>query len=327
MDREPIVNDPTGVLPNLIIPGAMRAGTTALAAALDKHPDIFVIAMKEPMFFAQRPESVEKLDELLSPDRPRWNSLTPERANNHLDYRKYTESFAPGKGKRYRVDASTTYLSSPDAIRLARTAAPDARFIAVLRDPYKRAFSAYQYQRSHHREPAATFAEAILHERDGKRSDWAYGWRYLGTSLYAEQVERLFAAVPASDRLVITMEDMLAADGMGRIFAFLGLDSRGIALERENAALVPQGGLARMAAQLLNNHRVGATLRKVLPQGAIGPLRRAVRTMRNLVHRNAAPPPSMTDNDRALIADIIEPDIDRLERLLGRDLSQWRYRP
>ena len=55
-------------LPYLFLPGVMEGGTTSLAATLELHPDVFLIAMKEPNFFAQRPESREKLYQLLSPD-------------------------------------------------------------------------------------------------------------------------------------------------------------------------------------------------------------------------------------------------------------------
>ena len=44
-------------LPNLFLPGVMKGGTTSLAATLELHPDVFLIAMKEPNFFAQRPNS------------------------------------------------------------------------------------------------------------------------------------------------------------------------------------------------------------------------------------------------------------------------------
>lgn len=316
-----------GALPNLFIPGAMKSGTTALAAALARHPDIFVIPIKEPMFFAQRPDSTEKLSELLSPVGPDWNSMTPHRLHDHLDIRTFAKAFAPGKHKRYRVDASTMYLCSPDAIEKARAAVPEAKFIAVLRDPYERAFSAFHYYQAHRREPETTFTQAILHERAGKRKDWAYGWRYFGTSLYADQIERLFAAVPEPDRLVMTMKDLVASDGLERVFAFLGLPSHGITLQPENRTLIPEGRVARAAVRLLNNHRIGSALRRSVPPGAMGPLLKVVRLLRNIAYTNGVPPPAMSDSEKAIMADAFEPDLDRLERLLQRDLSSWRYRP
>lgn len=313
-------------LPNLIIPGAMKAGTTSLAATLALHSEVFVIPIKEPMFFAQRPESAEKLNEMPSPDGASYDSVTPHATNDYLAREVFESAFAPGESARYRVDASTMYLQSPDAIRLARQMVPDTKFIAVLRDPYKRAYSAFQYQQSRRREPAASFAEAIAHERSGAREGWAYGWRHLFTSLYADQIERLFAEVPEEDRMVVLLEDIVGDGGMEKVYDFLGLEAERIDLVFENETVLPQGGAKELGAKLLNDARIGRRIRALLPQSAIGPLRKVVGALRRQVYKGGSKPEGIGAEDRVLIADALEPNIDRLEKLLDRDLSHWRHR-
>ena len=312
-------------LPNLIIPGAMKAGTTSLAATLECHPEVFVIPIKEPMFFAQRPQSAEKLNELLSPDAASYDSVTPHSTNDYLEQSAFEAAFRPGEHARYRVDASTMYLQSPDAIRLAREMVPDAKFIAVLRNPYARAYSAYQYQQSRGRAAADSFEEAIAHERSGARDNWAYGWRHLYSSLYASQIERLFQAVPEEDRLVVLLEDIIGEGGMDRIYDFLGLDTHRIDLRFENETVLPSGKAKEMGAKLLNDARIGRSIRKFLPQSAIGPLRSVVGGLRKQVYKGGNKPGKISAEHSALLASDIEPDIDRLETLLGRDLSHWRH--
>ncbi len=312
-------------LPNLFVPGAMKAGTTSLAAALDQHPQIALHPFKEPMYFAQTPASREKLYELLSPDGESYDRVTPHNSISYVDLETYLSGFAGAQDARYRLDASTMYLQSPDAIALARAASPDARFIAVLRDPYARAYSAYQYQRSRMREPAATFAEAIAHERSGARDTWMYGWRYVFSSLYFEQVARLFAEVPEAERLVVFFEDLVGAGGLDPVFRFLGLPSHDIGMVFENETVLLEGTAARAAARLTHNQRLGRVVRGVLPASAVASVRSAVAVARKFVYRSGTRPAPMTSADRALMSDLVEPDLDRLERLLDRDLSAWRF--
>ena len=311
-------------LPNLFLPGVMKGGTTSLAATLELHPDVFLIAMKEPNFFAQRPESREKLYELLSPDSSTYKSVTPHQTIDYLEREVYEEAFQLGKDTRWRMDASAMYMASPDAIRLAQEMIPDAKFVTVLRNPYARAYSAFQYQQSRQREPAPTFAQAITEEREGKRDNWAYGWRYLHTSLYADQVERLFAAVPEENRLTLLMEEIVGEGGLDPIYDFLGLDDHRIDLVFENETLLPRGRLKRFAAKMLHNPRIGRPIRGLLPQSAIAFYRSVNAKMRDQIHKGGEKPGKITAEDRALLAADIEPDIDRLEKLLGRGLSIWR---
>ena len=261
---------------------------------------------------------------MLSPDGPTYKSVTPHQTTDYIERDAYEEAFRLGEDARWRADASTMYLPSTDAIRLAQEMVPDAKFVTVLRNPYSRAYSAYQYQRSRLREPAPTFTTAIEEERDGKRNDWAYGWRYIHTSLYAEQVERLFEAVPEANRLTVLMEEILGEGGLDPVYDFLGLADHRIDLVFENETLLPRGRLKRFAAQMVNNSRIGRPIRTMLPQPAIAFYSSVNAVLRGLVYKDGEKPAKITDEERALLAPDIEPDIDRLEQLLGRELSIWR---
>ena len=311
-------------LPNLIVPGAMKAGTTSFAAALEQHPDVFLHPFKEPMYFAQTPQSREKLYELLSPDGEEYDTVTPHDSISYIELGEYLAGFSAGEGAAYRLDASTMYLQSPDAIALVRGTAPDAKFIVVLRNPYDRAYSAYQYQRSRLREPAPTFAAAVAHERAGGRDTWMYGWRYIFSSLYAQQIERLMQRVPAGDRLIVLFEDLVAEGGMDNVWGFLGLPSYGLGMVFENETVLLSDPASKVAARFMHNQRLGRAVRGMLPRSAVGPIRAIVAAARKRVYSRGTKPEPMTHGDRSAIADLIEPDITHLEELLQRDLTHWR---
>ena len=314
----------TNRLPNLFVPGAMKAGTTAFAAALERHPQVFLHPFKEPMYFAQTSQSREKLYGLLSPDGERFDTVTPHNSVSYTELDEYLAGFEGGESSAYRLDASTMYLQSPDAILLAKEAAPDAKFIVILRDPYARAYSAYNYQRSRLREPAATFAEAVAHERAGHRDNWMYGWRYIFSSLYAQQIERLFTAVPEKDRLVMRFEDLVGRDGMEDVWQFLDLPSHGLGMVFENETVLLNDRASKAAAKLMHNQRLGRRIRSILPRSAVAPVRALTAASRRLVYRRGSKPPPLSRADKALLSDLVEPDLDRLEALLGWDCAEWR---
>jgi len=121
----------------IIIPGAQKSGTTSLYMALCRHPDVSTPKHKEPHFFAQKRSVVEK----------------------HLNW--YWSVLGMSEGDT-ALDASTSYLAQPSSAEHIRDHIPAAKIVIVLRDPVKRAFSAFQHMRR--TRPAAehrTFSEVL----------------------------------------------------------------------------------------------------------------------------------------------------------------------
>jgi hypothetical protein len=119
---------------------------------------------------------------------------------------------------------------------------PNARLIALLRNPVDRAFSHYQHEVALGREQLS-FEDALAHEDERMQGeldhmlrDPAYlshawwNYTYAARGRYAEQLERWFAAFPREQLLVLLTDD-LAADTAGtyrRVLEFLGVDPRGL---------------------------------------------------------------------------------------------------
>ena len=110
--------------PDFIIAGAMRAGTTALAAALGEHPDVFMCTPKEPSFFAVARGSLEFRG-------PADQSFAHD---NVTDWNSYQALFR-GAGSRLAGEASAMYLTLPGVAQEIRGRCPDVRIVLILRDP------------------------------------------------------------------------------------------------------------------------------------------------------------------------------------------------
>jgi hypothetical protein len=133
------------MLPNCIVIGAARSGTTSLYEYLNAHPEIYMSPVKEPDFFAN-----PLLKAVHSPEPGQTRSLEEEsrlKAALQEEMSKY-ESLFDGAGRApIRGEASAIYLGDPDAAMNLHRAVPDAKLICVLRDPAQRMHSHFIHHR------------------------------------------------------------------------------------------------------------------------------------------------------------------------------------
>jgi hypothetical protein len=196
----------------VIIVGAQKAGTTQLYAYLTKHPRLFPASRKEVNYFtAHSRRPVE------------WY-----RAQFPFRYR-----VAAVRGQA--VDASPSYLPNPDALRRMRSILPDARIIAVLRDPVSRAFSHYQHAKTRGRE-SRSFEQAVDDELKedafppefgvALRADAGPQLGYIARGYYALQLELLFALYRRQQVCVLDSAELFqdTAGACQRVFAFLDVE-------------------------------------------------------------------------------------------------------
>jgi hypothetical protein len=278
------------VLPNFLLIGAPKAGTTSLWHHLGQHPDIHMSATKEPNHFSP---------------------LGGWRVDDRATY----EALFAGTAARIRGEASVAYLSDPASPGLLARHVPDARLVAVLRDPVARALSQYRFNRSRGWEPRRTFAGALREERRRRPSLLLIRW-YAERGRYGSQLDRYARWLDEGRLRVFLYEDLLAdRERVVRdIFAFLGVDAD-VPLDlavRHNATL-PRGmpWLGRVHEIEQPGHlksRVPLATRRAVARRIEGAIRRW--------------PPGTT---RATIElrEELAPDVERLEARIGRDLSAW----
>jgi hypothetical protein len=267
-----------GPLPTFFVIGAMRSGTTALARYLGAHPEVFVAPEKEVHYFDRHHD-------------------------RGLDW--YRSRFAGANGERAIGEATQTYMYFPEVIPRIAEVVPDARLIAILRNPVDRAYSHYWMNRSF-RVETLSFREAI--EADPEHPPkGAQVFPYVERGRYVVQLQRASERFPRERLHVLLLEDLIREpeDTFRRLCRFLEIDE---------AFRPPNLGTP------INRH----TEFRSLKVRAIG--RRLPKPLGLVLARLNARPVTYPAMDPGLRRELVErfaPDNARLAAWLGRDLSVW----
>ena len=184
------------------LPAARRAQVWYLRAAraAARHPQLFLSEPKEPKFFLtdgpRRPTSVGGPGDV-----PTWGEHVWQRDE-------YEALFAAAPAGARCGESTVFYLYDRDAHRRIRELVPDARLVAVLRDPVERAHSNWAHLRGAGLEPEADFATALDREPERIAAGWAHFWHYAAQGRYGEQLEHLFRLFPREQVLLIRYREL-----------------------------------------------------------------------------------------------------------------------
>ena len=201
-------------LPNFLILGAARCGTTSLHYYLAEHPDVCMSSIKEPNFFLFEQDGRRPC---IADQRLMTKSVRQRTAYERLFIR---PAAAVG-------EASPLYLYTRETPHLIRAAVPDARLIAIVREPVDRAWSHFVYVHDDLGTRALdAFAHAVQTEIGLGYEPYQTGTHFLRLSAYAEQLERYRNVFPAEQLLVLSYDDLIGRSDMAltRICSFLGVD-------------------------------------------------------------------------------------------------------
>ena len=296
-------------LPDFLVIGAMKAGTTSLFHYLRQHPQLAFGHAKEPSFFAFEGSPLDfrgPLDERL-----KQVVITQLSA--------YTEQYDGAKPGMKLGDVSPIYMYSERAAERIRERIPGAKLIAILRDPADRAYSNYVHFAREGREPAATFEAALEQEAARIAANWAPQWHYQRLGFYAVQLKRYLALFPRAQMRFFLYED-LRHDEPGvlrQIFDFVGVDPAFVPRlgERWNV-----GGVVKSRAVHNFLRRPGWVARLVRP---IVPRGTRQRIVLRLMRLNLRPAPPMRAETREMLVRAYRIDIEELQRQIDRDLGAW----
>jgi hypothetical protein len=272
-------------LPNFLIVGAPKCGTTSLYQYLRQHPDVFMCPLKEPRYF------------------PCFGVLPGEpEVRERTEYERLFE----GVTSEHAIgEASPNYLHASEAPARIAAELPDAKIVVSLRNPADRAYSS-SLGRTRRGVEQGPVPEAL---RPGNY--------YFDTSLYSDALARYFATFGRSRVKVILFEDF-ARDTAGvlrDLCAFLDIPSH-ISIDtraRHNVALVPRWPAVDDAVL-----RAATATRSLLPRSMRGS--GITASLRRLWLRR---PPPLPAAFRTTLLDAFEADIRRTERLIDRNLSSW----
>jgi Sulfotransferase family len=215
-------------IPDFFIVGHAKCGTTALYEMLRRHPQIYMPdyklgAGKEPWYFARDNPNPQRTGE-------RSIAFTGRNMGSFDDYLALFEDAAPEQ----RVgEASSSYLWSRSAAGRIAAVAPDARIIAIMREPASFLRSLHLQLLENHHESEKSFRKAVELDdarREGRDippySYWPAALIYSDRVRYVEQLSRYRAAFAPEQMLVLVYDDFRAdnAGTVRRVLSFLDVD-------------------------------------------------------------------------------------------------------
>lgn len=301
--------------PDFLVIGAPKAGTTALHASLARHPQLFLSRVKEPKFFLS--------------DGPPPRSGGPGDRQTYGEHvwrpEEYAALFAGAPAETLRGESTPFYLHDVAAQARIAAALPEARLVAVLREPVDRAYSNWAHLRSAGLEPIADPVAACAAQESRKRQGWAPFWHYVDLGLYGRQVEHLYSLVDRDRVLLLRYRDLHdePVATLDRVCAFLGVQTGLLAGVREANVRphVEPGPVNDAVSAVL---RFGAGIGHLFPPRA----RVAARTpLLRALHREGAPKPRLTDEQWSALAPEFADDVDRLSAVTGTSYADWHLPP
>jgi Sulfotransferase family len=301
-------------LPDFLIVGAPKAGSTALHEALAAHPQLYASPVKEPKYF-------------MSEDRPPdpAGQRGPGDAHSAREWvwrrSEYERLFRAAPHGQLRFESTPFYLWQRASHERIASAVPHAKLIAIIRDPIDRAFSNWTHLWADGLEPEADFLTACRAEARRIDAGWAPFWRYLDLGRYGQQLQHLFDHVDPARVRVIRYRELIDTprQTLDALCRFLGVDT-GVLHG------LPDSNLGRWAPDGTVNGLLRRTIRTGAAAGALAPpqvWRRAQRPLLAALQRGAVPRPRLDPDVRAQLVGRFAEDNAVLGRVLGADYSDW----
>lgn len=168
------------MLPNFLIVGAAKSGTTSLYNYCTQHPEIFMSPVKEPYFFS------------FINIKPNFKGPYDQKTNEKeiiCDIKEYERLFENVNNERAIGECSNSYLYFRNTAKIIKRYIPHCKIIIILRNPVERAYSHYlQHVMLGHEDQ--TFEVALEKEEERKKNNWRWHYHYVGQGLYYCQVKR-----------------------------------------------------------------------------------------------------------------------------------------
>lgn len=296
-------------MPTFLVLGVAKAGTTSLYQYLKQHPQIYMVPIKEPNFFAY---GEAPLPAFQGPG----TANMQQRVVSTLAA--YQDLFKGLTGELACGEVSTTNFM-PRACTRIHQYAPGAKLVLILRQPAERAYSQFLHTQRLGWEPLGDLREAVAAEATRIQQNWLPLLCYTSPGFYAAILQQYFERFPREQIRIYLYEEWQRQPTaiLQDLFRFLAVDEHFIPdmTVRHNAGVAPRSGwLARFLRQ---SHPLKRWLSLLAPATV------RQRVVRSLTHRNLTKPPPLDPQLRAQLTELYRDDILRTQALLGRDLSHW----
>jgi hypothetical protein len=297
-------------LPNFLIVGTAKAGTTSMYHYLRQHPEIFMSQVKEPHYLVsecfRQPHA--------GPGATKYDSYVIK------DFDQYSMLFDDARQEKWAGEASVAYLY------LHRTAIPrimqlpqEPYILILLRNPIDRAYSAYMHQVRDGFE-TLSFEEALKHEQVRIKENWLPFWYHTQFGMYYQQVK---AYLDNFQHVKICLYDDFCDDSLGvtkDIFRFLNVDESFTPSfqTRFNATGKAKLGFVHALLTKPNPIKFAAKNTVKLIIGEDKKVRLG-QTIKSYFLKK----PEIKEETRKYLLGVFRDDILALQELIGRDLCSW----
>lgn len=298
-------------MPNFLIIGAAKSGTSSLHFYMAQHPEIYMTPEKQTYFFAYEDSQPEF-----------YGPGDQEEMSGHLVTRleDYQAQFAGVTTEKAIGEACSVYLydsKSPSAIKRH---IPEAKLIIILRDPAERAYSSFMQHIREGYEPVTDFEEALKLENERIQKQWRHLWHYRTRGFYYKQIQTYLELFDQSQIRIYLFEDLKhnSQNLLKDIFQFLGVNDSFVpdTSKKFNASGIPR---SRTALRLIMRPNILKSVAKpLLPKRIRETVKSFVTTSPLSLRR-----PPMTTKVRRDLVEGYRHDIEQLQDLLDRDLSAW----
>ena len=204
-------------LPNFLIIGAPKAGTSSLYSYLKQHPQIYMSPEKEPHFFGLENREID----FQGPgDLERYRNAVTQ-------FEDYLKLFDGVTNEVAIGEASTSYLSNSQAPEKIKHYLPRVKLIAVLRNPVDAAYASFLHLLRDGDETITDFSLALQQEEARIKDNWEGIWHYRQRGLYYEQLKRYFELFDRKQLKIYLYEDFKNNSQfvLQDIFEFLNVES------------------------------------------------------------------------------------------------------
>lgn len=297
-------------LPDLVIAGAPRSGTSWLYAMLGRLDSIHAPDNKEPRFYAL-PQGASR-PEFVGPGDDNWVS------NFVDDPDEYASLYAHAGTHQLRIDGSTDYLMrSGVAAERIYEGNPEALLVFIFRQPAERAYSNWTHLTGLGFEHKS-FEGALASESDRADAGWAWWWRYRERGFYADQLEPFLDVFPREQIRFFLYEQVVENP-----FWVLTETLRFVGLDPAHADRVPLGQKVNRSRAPIASFPVRVVY-KAYNKFLRPRLSRAVDDrIEAAARRVGQPPAAMSANTATQLTRRYRRDLERLEVMLGKPLSAW----
>ena len=293
-------------LPNFLIVGTAKAGTTSLYNYLKQHPEIYLSDPKEPKFISSqfikytlRGDGNKKAEKDIVKTFSEYKKL----------YKNVENEIAIGD-----ATAENLYYAEK-AVSEIKKYLGDPKIIMILRNPIDRAYSSYMHTRRDGEEKLS-FEEALKEEKKRIENNWRMIWHYKAIGLYYDQVRAYLnnfskVKIYLFEDLVNNKEEIISD-----LFNFLEVDTKFIP---NTKAIYNKTGMPR--SKIIPNI-VYKSPRFLRPLLNLIPLNIRKYIGMKVINSNLKKP-KMKSKTKKYLINYYKKDILKLQNLINRDLSAW----